>query len=983
MEHVFAIGHDRRSSSGWGSTTRPAPGGRGGDILGIGDRPYLCYLGRVDEHKGCWMLAEYFARYKERHPGDLALAFVGPVSDKAARASRHRGDRHGVRGRQVGHPGRRRRSWCTPRPTSRSPWCCWRRGRWGSPCWSTPPCAATMEHCRRSGGGLWFDSYRSFEVAVDRLAGDRRTAVARWARPAGALHRPLLPVALDHRPLRRRSSKGSWPGAAGLPIRTRPAALAGGRSRVRSGQDEAMMAEHPDTRADAGGGDPGPAGLARRGAELGRRARSCWPPSTGGARRAACGGDSTMPCAASSSPTSTRPPAPPRGRAFPTICGSGGGRPGSASGSWATWPACWPTSWPPTPGRRPMPRSPRSTATGSWPPGTPFASWPPGSSSSRPGPTRSVSRRPSGRWPGAGSRASGSGRSSGWLGPVADAEAPGGGGRSRETGPWSRPLHRAGRARGGRRAAGSVGVAVAGAARPGDAADPSVVFAEVAAHLRTMPDRQRRRRRPGRVRRPAGPGRPSSGWSSESVRVIRPGRHPGRPGHRPGGLGRGPGRSRPATWPRAGPSTPRPGSFLLRPGRGRRRRSGTGRRRARSTPSWPRSERVSGVHLFVPMLHRHDAVGEHTLALRRPAAWPPGRDVDHLHEIPDPVTADQTRHYLDYESEAAARRRARLPVRHRIGHRRLAGRPAGAGGHQLPQHHPAGVLRPVEQRDHPAAGRRAARAGPAGAAGRAGRRRVRVRRAGAGRGRMPRAPRSSRWPTWPVRRSSPTPTARRPAAGPGRRIGPGHRWLSVGRLAPNKCHHQTIAALFVARMTSDPSARLTVVGAPSEPAYAEALGGYAASLGSGRRRRVRLRHHRRRAGRPLPVGRRAGHAVRARGIRRAPGGGHGPRAARRGLRRRRRPRGARRRRGAARQQGAPAGGRGGRPGCWATRQVRDRLVGRGQVPLRRPGPGDAGDRLVEALARSVATPADASGGRAAAPTGHDRAGLRPRRGPSH
>ncbi len=33
-------------------------------------------------------------------------------------------------------------------------------------------CAATMEHCRRSGGGLWFDSYRSFEVAVEHLTAD-------------------------------------------------------------------------------------------------------------------------------------------------------------------------------------------------------------------------------------------------------------------------------------------------------------------------------------------------------------------------------------------------------------------------------------------------------------------------------------------------------------------------------------------------------------------------------------------------------------------------------------------------------------------------------------------------------------------------------------------------------------------------------------------------------------------------------------------
>jgi len=42
-------------------------------------------------------------------------------------------------------------------------------------------CAATMEHCRRSGGGLWFDSYRTFEVTVERLVADdrlRRTLAA-------------------------------------------------------------------------------------------------------------------------------------------------------------------------------------------------------------------------------------------------------------------------------------------------------------------------------------------------------------------------------------------------------------------------------------------------------------------------------------------------------------------------------------------------------------------------------------------------------------------------------------------------------------------------------------------------------------------------------------------------------------------------------------------------------------------------------------
>jgi glycosyltransferase involved in cell wall biosynthesis len=35
-------------------------------------------------------------------------------------------------------------------------------------------CDATREHAERSGGGLWFSGYGSFEGAVDRLAHDDR-----------------------------------------------------------------------------------------------------------------------------------------------------------------------------------------------------------------------------------------------------------------------------------------------------------------------------------------------------------------------------------------------------------------------------------------------------------------------------------------------------------------------------------------------------------------------------------------------------------------------------------------------------------------------------------------------------------------------------------------------------------------------------------------------------------------------------------------
>jgi glycosyltransferase involved in cell wall biosynthesis len=146
-------------------------GHKGGEVLGIGERPYLCYLGRVDEHKGCGMLADYFARYKERNPSDLALAFVGPVSSTApdhpdivVTGTVSEGEKWDILGgAQV-----------MVNPSAYESFSLVVLESWtvGVPVLVNGSCAATMEHCRRSGGGLWFESYRSFEVTIDRLTGE-------------------------------------------------------------------------------------------------------------------------------------------------------------------------------------------------------------------------------------------------------------------------------------------------------------------------------------------------------------------------------------------------------------------------------------------------------------------------------------------------------------------------------------------------------------------------------------------------------------------------------------------------------------------------------------------------------------------------------------------------------------------------------------------------------------------------------------------
>jgi len=44
---------------------------------GLGDRPYLLVVGRVDPHKGSQELYDFFVAYKQRHEGELALVVLG------------------------------------------------------------------------------------------------------------------------------------------------------------------------------------------------------------------------------------------------------------------------------------------------------------------------------------------------------------------------------------------------------------------------------------------------------------------------------------------------------------------------------------------------------------------------------------------------------------------------------------------------------------------------------------------------------------------------------------------------------------------------------------------------------------------------------------------------------------------------------------------------------------------------------------------
>jgi len=147
-------------------------GGRaGGAVLGIGDRPYVVSVGRVDEHKGSSMLASFFRTYKQRHPGPLALALVGPI---AASIAQH--DDIVLTGTvseaDKGDIVRDATASISPSALESFSLVVLEAWQQSVPVMVNATCDPTREHCERSGGGLWFGSYRQFEAELERLCDD-------------------------------------------------------------------------------------------------------------------------------------------------------------------------------------------------------------------------------------------------------------------------------------------------------------------------------------------------------------------------------------------------------------------------------------------------------------------------------------------------------------------------------------------------------------------------------------------------------------------------------------------------------------------------------------------------------------------------------------------------------------------------------------------------------------------------------------------
>jgi glycosyltransferase involved in cell wall biosynthesis len=130
----------------------------------------LC-LGRVDDGKGAALLSRFFTAYKRRRPGPLQLVFAGPVvnqppdhPDIVVTGPLDDGEKwSALRDAEV---------LVSPSPNESFSLVVLEAWASGTPVVVHGRCPATMEHVRRSHGGLAFTGYATFETILDRLLAD-------------------------------------------------------------------------------------------------------------------------------------------------------------------------------------------------------------------------------------------------------------------------------------------------------------------------------------------------------------------------------------------------------------------------------------------------------------------------------------------------------------------------------------------------------------------------------------------------------------------------------------------------------------------------------------------------------------------------------------------------------------------------------------------------------------------------------------------
>jgi glycosyltransferase involved in cell wall biosynthesis len=141
--------------------------------IGVEERGYLCFLGRVDELKGARMLAEWFLVARRRLRRPVRVVLIGPASvelpnapEVVATGPLPPEERFGLLAGAI--------AVVVPSAYESFSLALLEAFSLGVPGIVNGRCGPTVEHCVRSGAGLWFEGYASFEAVLRRLVDDER-----------------------------------------------------------------------------------------------------------------------------------------------------------------------------------------------------------------------------------------------------------------------------------------------------------------------------------------------------------------------------------------------------------------------------------------------------------------------------------------------------------------------------------------------------------------------------------------------------------------------------------------------------------------------------------------------------------------------------------------------------------------------------------------------------------------------------------------
>jgi glycosyltransferase involved in cell wall biosynthesis len=172
VERTFPIAHLPARVIGNSVAEGPGQPGTARAALGLEpDEPFVLCVGRVERDKGAHALAAWWRSYRRGHRQSPRLVLLGPVHETLE------GDDDvivaGRRSEEVKWGALRA---CTflvaPSPWESFSLVVLEAWLAGKAVVVNGRCEATVEHCRRSGGGLWFSDSLELEVIVDRLLSD-------------------------------------------------------------------------------------------------------------------------------------------------------------------------------------------------------------------------------------------------------------------------------------------------------------------------------------------------------------------------------------------------------------------------------------------------------------------------------------------------------------------------------------------------------------------------------------------------------------------------------------------------------------------------------------------------------------------------------------------------------------------------------------------------------------------------------------------